>query len=286
MKETTKVAKKLKKCFDIFQECLKEDSNNGFTLIDINFKSSNYIFSESIENTCVYFSIEEIPNWKFSIWWNMNNADDVCIEGSFFAVPKEISISCPSKASNLESFYIHLNVPKYSSLICAINLLKYIQKEPELAFCRDVYCLDYNTEYATRHKAKKLYKSWIKSNKQEKKQREKCAILLLNWANHTFKEEIEQGECIILKEWDTYNIQMITPRGVPTGCYDLTDEEMKSYNKISKKCSKIYKNYINIMYPNVQLFKKKQYDRIMKKLVCIDEKLHIYQNKAQLEWED
>lgn len=286
MKETTKAAKKLKRCFDIFQDCLIEQANNKFTLTNIEFRDDNYISSEHIENSYVCFDIEEIPNWDFSIWWNMNKPEDTIIEGSFFAEPKEICISDPSEAGNLETFYIDLNDLEYSSLICVINLLKYIQEEPELAFCRDVYYLDYSTQYVTRRTAKKLYKNWVKSYKQEEKQQEKCATLLLNWAIRTFKEEIEQGKCIILKEWDTYNIQMIASRGVPTGCYDLTEEEMKSYNKISKKCSKVYQNYIDVLPPCVYLFKKKEYDRIMKKLVCIDEKLHIYQNKAQIDWED
>lgn len=43
MKGTTKVAKALRKCFDIFQECLEDQSDGNFTLTNIRFKDDNYI---------------------------------------------------------------------------------------------------------------------------------------------------------------------------------------------------------------------------------------------------
>lgn len=164
---------------DIFKYmCKFEDVIREFmkvTFKNVQYLDGYFIFGTGIN--VIHFNLEETPNWKYGVWWNMPKKYydketkkyvlPEYIEGHFFAKYEENIIKFEPRTSTIKCDFTIAPNEEQSHLYSVIRNIDFIIKEPYLAFCRD-YCLkDYNLEYLSRNKAKKIYKEWQKERRNK-----------------------------------------------------------------------------------------------------------------------
>ena len=143
-------------------------TNNHITItpIDVKYCDGYFLFGFG-DNSVVNFHIKETPGWLYGIWYHPSD-DKKEITTYFFAQYEEAIDKFKPSASVIKSDSHHIINDK---ILCPfndfeiINIIKFIVKEPELAFCRDYHYWDYNVEYHSRDEAKAMFERY-KRNKQ------------------------------------------------------------------------------------------------------------------------
>lgn len=134
------------------------------------------------KNSVTHFKIKECPGWKFAIWWyperikDKNEEHNDYIPGEFFAqFELDIDKFKPSRSCFISK--VKLFIEKDNKHVLDIGngkcWVNYIATEPELAWYRNYYDIDYsNEQHVTRQKARQEYKKHIKWHEQNKQDKE------------------------------------------------------------------------------------------------------------------
>lgn len=136
---------------------------------DVTYLDGYFIFGRGT-NSIVHFRINDCPGWKFGIWWNVpDKPEETTINGEFFAQFEDaIDKFKPSRSSLCETIKISIDANR-SNVWSAARMIRFIIDEPYLAFCRDLYCWNYNYEYHTREEAEEKFRGYVEHSEKEKK---------------------------------------------------------------------------------------------------------------------
>lgn len=171
-KYSNKFAELYEKCMDEFVEQLSVLSEDSLHVIDIEYFDGYFVFDRG-RNSITHFHVTECPGWKFGIWWTpvLENEDDPeefpkFVEAEIFAqYERTIDKFKPSATMISETTKVDLSLrgSEYynNNFFECYLIIKYIRDEPELAYCRNEFYLDYNIEYLSREDAKKKFKKSI-----------------------------------------------------------------------------------------------------------------------------
>lgn len=262
---------------DLFKKAAKILFKNiekelDFKVLKPVFLDGYFIFGTGT-NSVVHFYIDKIPGWKFGIWWKEPNAEEnpndsiIGVQGEFFCQFEEtIDKFKPSASSITSTIYVYL---KDNSLDWELKrILEFINKEPELAFCRDYRFWD-EWEYHTRQEAKKEFAKYKKHKEIEDKYREyfntKYKIFIKEKVVKYFgpgTKIVDRGDC-----WSPrYQLETKSPGKIfdveESGFYPIFDENYmdgellsikKQWEAIDKEKDKIEEKY--------QLFLHRDFDR-------------------------
>lgn len=164
---------------------LKKDS---FTIKDVKYLDGYYLFGSGT-NSVVHFHINEIPGWKFGIWWNepkkyTNTEDntDLFVEGTLFTQYEEtIDKFKPAASSIKESISVPTKRPvgRYDFWHLT-RILSFMEHEPELSFCKD-HCYWDEWDYHTREEAIEEFKKYKRKKAAQDKYEAKFNKKYLDW---------------------------------------------------------------------------------------------------------
>lgn len=179
---------------------------NGITMevTDLTYSDGYFIFGRGT-NSVVSFRIKETPGWLYGIWWEEPEEvkdDDGKITGFnvtaqiFTQFEREIDKFKPSASIFCEKIYETYDTEekKFNGYpYYAAQMVKFIHKEPELAFCREWHNWDYNTEYHSRAEAKKEYAKYLKQADAEIKCKEECNKIMMDTFVECLKPYLDEG---------------------------------------------------------------------------------------------
>lgn len=139
---------------------------------DLEFFDGYFIFYRG-SSKVAQFKIKQAPGWLFGIWWDDNISEDYN-NGELFAQYEEnIDKFKPSRSAFCVSCIGPTKQIPNAEETDYTDMVKFIIKEPYLAFYRDYNGVDYNRKYITRKEAKKVYIKWRNEAAQEKKNKDK-----------------------------------------------------------------------------------------------------------------
>lgn len=257
-----------KKATELLFERLKKETNLDLHFEDINYLDGYFIFGYGT-NSVVHFHIKEAPGWLFGIWWR-----PVAEEGTenkkhptyktdrlscefFFQFEEEIDKFKPTASTFGGNFeVVFAEGYCYSGWIHACADLKFVIKEPYLAFYREMHYANFNHEYVSRESAKRYWNRHWKEKAKEKEIDKTNAKAMFEMVKHVLGPIVEDGDGYILDRGNC-----ISPRyeivikniklkdGKPlvekAGLYSLFDfkwedykEDQKLWKKTVKECAK------------------------------------------------
>lgn len=248
-------ADKFKLAMRTFEKTLKKDIKVTFDKVE--YLDGYFIFGMG-NNSVVHFKLKDTPGWKYGIWWSIPKKyydKDTkkmtlpkYVNGSFFAQYEENIDKFKPSASTICCDFTIVPGDSHSYLFEIAQNIKFIINEPYLAFCRDACYNDYNHEYLSRRKAKKIYKDWRKKEDTTKRLRRVLDNKFIKFVKKLFEEEFNNDNMIIIDRgqhcsprYELYARQSYYSE-LDEGCYDLfTDEDENIKNKWVKKISQLEK---------------------------------------------
>lgn len=125
-------------------------------------------------NNYYSFYIKELPGWLFNVWFG-EYKEPGYLSGLLFTQYEEAAFKITPTSAKMKTILefgtfknnIDTLFPKEKGEM--LNVLNFILKEPYLAFYRDVTGTNFNYEYVSRRKAKKLFHSWCKEQREKEK---------------------------------------------------------------------------------------------------------------------
>lgn len=158
----------------IMRRIQKALAANGLQIdfYDLEFFDGYFIFYRG-SSKVAQFKIKQAPGWLFGIWWD-NNISEGYNNGELFAQYEEnIDKFKPSRSAFCVSCIgTTKRIPNEEETNYS-DMVKFIIKEPYLAFYRDYSGVDYNLCYVSKNEAKKAYIKWKNEAAQEKKNTDK-----------------------------------------------------------------------------------------------------------------
>lgn len=109
----------------------------------------------------LYFNILQIPKWLFGVVWQEDKDDFV---GDLFAQFEE-EIDKFKYSHSIFRAKVRID-KKNKNLTIKDNFIKFIEENPEMAFCREHFFWDYNIEYYSKKECKKEYKKYLTYKKK------------------------------------------------------------------------------------------------------------------------
>lgn len=248
-------ADKFKLAMKTFEKTIKKDINVTFDKVE--YLDGYFIFGMG-NNSVVHFKLKETPGWKYGIWWDIpekyydkeskKRVLPDYVKGAFFAQYEENIDKFKPSASTISCDFTLVPGESHSYLFEISRNIKFIMNEPYLAFCRDACYNDYNHEYLSRRKAKKIYKNWRKEKETKVKWTKVLDNKFINFVKKMFNEEFKNGNILIVDTGEN-----CSPRyelcakhsyysDLEERCYDLfTDDDKEMENKWDKKIDKFEK---------------------------------------------
>ena len=151
---------------------------------DLNIENVEYLDGYFLfamgTNSVVHFKIKECPGWLFGIWWREptlvgKRPKTYEMKGQFFAQYEEIIDKFKPSASQILSELCAYKTKRSESCDWQLDyieevsdIIRFIIKEPALAFCRDYCGWNYNTSFHDRRSAKKKFEDWKQWNTTRK----------------------------------------------------------------------------------------------------------------------
>lgn len=244
---------------------------------DIKYLDGYYIFPMGT-NAVIHFKIEECPGWLFGIWWREPELVDkksksYKLIGNFFAqyediidkfkpsystVKADIVATVCKKSKDSESNQWHI-----SELDDVSDQIRFILKEPALAFCRDYYHWNYNTQYHDRRTAKKKFESWKTWFADKKRYTQICDERVLSFVRDNLLSHYGSAEILDQGENVSPRYQIICKKSefmedvdVP-GCYGIYWEEeypdlYEKWVTIEKECKDISDQYTFVWHSPIE----------------------------------
>lgn len=301
------VEKEDKKGFaDIYKQAteslfLQLKNSLGKNGVDIHFEDVEYLDGYFLyafgTNSVVHFHIKEAPGWKFGIWWTpiksknkkggymATHRKDRLACDIFFQYEEEIDKFKPSASAYQHDFkfnLIELDQPRLDWMAICEDI-KFVIKEPYLAFYKHMTWIDFNHEHVSRAKAKRYWDRHWKEKAEEKAANKENAKEMFEAVKKIVSEIAEEGKCFIV-DYGT----SIDPRyeivvknegedGKPLGeegTYDLAEFDWAGgkaeaiWEKADESCAKRSKHAYNFFNPFGRycvLLDPERYDEAFKK---------------------
>lgn len=265
--------------------------------IDVHFEDVEYLSGYFLyafgTNSVVHFHIKEAPGWKFGIWWTPIKAKgkkkaylkDKLACDLFFQFEEEIDKFKPSASAYQHSIRFNLIEPDqpYFDWMDTCEDIKFIIKEPYLAFYKHMKWTDFNHEHVSRAKAKRYWDRHWKEKAEEKAADKENAKEMFEAVKKIISETVKEGKCFIVD----YGASM-DPRyeiavknegedGKPLGeegNYDIAEFDWAGgradaiWNKAKKSCEKRSKHaylFFNPFSRNCVLLDPERYDEAFEK---------------------
>lgn len=169
---------------------------DSLAITDVEYLDGYYLFPMGT-NSVVHFKIKECPGWLFGIWWQEPVKEDkksktFRLKGTFFTQYEEVLDKFKPSASTIKEDFSavivkksrdpELNTWHLSYIGKIMDAVRFIIRDPALAFCRDYCGWDYNTEYHDRRSAKKKFEEWQKWNTDKKTYTKICDDKIISFA--------------------------------------------------------------------------------------------------------
>lgn len=235
---------------------------------NINYLSGYYIFPMGT-NAVVHFKIKECPGWLFGIWWNQpelinKKSKSYKLVGNFFAQYEDLIDKFKPTASIIKadltaSIYKKSREPEFnqwyiSDLDDVSDQIRFIMREPALAFCRDCWCWDYNKHYHDRRTAKKKFENWKAWFADKKKYTQICDEKILSFVKDNLLSHYGNAEILDQGENVSPRYQIICKKSEfmetvdAPGCYGICWEEeypdlYEKWMAIERECKDISDQY-------------------------------------------
>lgn len=209
---------------------------------DVQNLDGYFIFTYG-DNSVLHFHLDNCPGWKFSIWWNepkkeKRNGKSVFpdyVRGTFFAQYEEIIDKFKPSASNIVTDFA-VNIENQDLLnyfdYKVEDIIKFISKEPALAFCRDYKFWDYSIEYHSREEAEEEFEKYKIYHEKEIRIKKECDEKILNYVRENIlplfndSEIVDHGECWFPRYEVYAKFETNTDLFPETGCYSwFSDDE-------------------------------------------------------------
>ena len=226
---------------------------------DVQYLDGYYIFPMGT-NAVVQFKIEECPGWLFGIWWKEpenRKAGPFKMTGTFFAQYEKIIDKFKPSVSTIKS-ELQAEVIKeskcsqdkiwhISDYTDVLNQIRFIIKQPELAFCRHYQAWDYNVQYLDKRRAKKVFQKWAVWYDNKEKYSKICDDKVVDFVTDKIlplykgAELIDRGPCWSPRYQITCKLSEYDSTLQP-GHYDLDelDYELKrQWDTLNEECDKI-----------------------------------------------
>lgn len=240
---------------------------------DVQYLDGYYIFPMGT-NAVVHFKIKECPGWLFGIWWKEpecmdRKAGSFKMTGTFFAqyektidkfkpsassIKAEVQAEIIKKSKSSQDKIWHIS--DYTDML---NQIRFIIKEPELAFCRDYQVWDYNVQYLDKRRAKKIFEKWMIWYDNKEKYFKICDDKVLDFVKDKILP-IYKGAKLIDRgpNWSPrYQIACKLSEydnTVQAGFYDIDEadsELMSQWDTLNEECDKISDEHEFIWYSPV-----------------------------------
>ncbi len=243
---------------------------------DIEYLDGYYIFPMGT-NTVVHFKVKECPGWLFGIWWNEPKCEDkksktFIMKGTFFTqyekiidkfkpsdstITAEVQARICKKSKSTED-----NVWHITDSYDMTNQIRFIIKEPELAFCRSYSGWDYNVQYHDKRSAKKQFEHWKTWDENKEKYSKVCNDKILDFVKNKIMprygnaELIDRGSCWSPRYQIACKLSECIGKITGPGYWDLEwdgeDSDLdKEWNKLQEECKAISDKYKFIWFSPV-----------------------------------
>lgn len=177
------------------EKVTKDLEQEGFHIDSHEYLDGYFLFGKGT-NSIFHFTVKECPGWSFGIWWEEPTDDVHGVMGEWFAQFTETIDKFKPSASVIAG-RVHIS-DKYGLDYDLLNNVKFIRDEPDLAFCRDYFCWDLNTEYHSREEAQKRYKLYVTQRDLKAKCQAEYDQACYNEMLKTIKINLEPDEQLYL----------------------------------------------------------------------------------------
>ena len=153
----------------------------------------------------VTLGIKESPGWRYGLWWNYTGNNT----GAFFTQYEEtIDKFKPSRSVFCK--LVHPEDIDVSAQSIA-EMINFIIKEPHLAFCRDYYDWDYNTEFHSREEAEQKFNEWKMKHDNDLRITAECDEAVMNFVNAKILPMLEGSRVVDMGDFVSPRYQVIAP---------------------------------------------------------------------------
>lgn len=245
----------------LFKHIQAEFENTTITFEDIEYGDGYYIFGMGT-NSVINFHIKETPGWLYGIWWSgieekkstkknpKYRKDEVSFK--FFAqYESEIDKFKPSASAIMveKERYIYPDEDYVKNYVGDIaNQIKFIIKEPYLAFYRHYYNADLNTRFVSRREAKKEFLKCQRYRKNKAIVERKCTKIMINATKKVLQTLFPEGQYFIYDMGDTWS-----PR------YDIMLKNIeREYYDLEPGCYSFYHNVDGFEYAVIKYFERQK----------------------------
>jgi hypothetical protein len=246
-KDSAQYADALKVCSESFFNHLANSTHGiGAHVKDVEYTDGYFVFGRGT-NSVVHFHIDECPEWKFGIWWNVpEEPEKTTFKGEFFCqYESTIDKFKPSRSVMREAITINLSGIG-DDVWNAVRMVDFIANEPYLAFCRDLCYWNYNYEYHTREEAKAVYDEFVRRKAIEQRLTGMLDEKVIEFMKDKVMPRFNGAE-IIYHENCSPSYEMVAPLDKNAdfanepGWYDLFsegDELGAEYDALLEECEK------------------------------------------------
>ena len=261
----------------------REANNLFFSLLAKEFTVTSktllrgYFIFDMGTNSVAHFTIKECPDWKFGIWWNIDEERPI-VHGQFFARHSiDLDKFKPSRSNYAADFCFtltrgktHVKIADEISLYTVYDILSFIHKYPYVAYYRECHTDSPICSYVTKTRA---YWEYLKDKREDHRDRRlrtkynKAVLTFMtkffsDWPEHFIADYSEdtspQFELTVLRssEFD-----------LDPGCYTIfeSEDEETRYKEGLEKIRKRYKQFFSEASEFMTVVKKPQFKRLKRK---------------------
>lgn len=238
---------------------------------DVKYLDGYFIFGMG-DNSVVHFKIKELPGWLFGVWWDPIDKKSKSITGHWFTqYEKDIDKFKPAASEIKADFSINPNATKeqYSVPWEIEKHLTFMLTEPILARGRNLCSFDYNYEYYSRSRVKRIVNKHDRDEKKYQIGKIRAIKRVKRLLTRICIDDFENREFTIVDHGDhcSPRLEVYVPEshfGLEPGYYGdaFSEENMKRLDKLLTKLSK--KTYWGIYDCGMNVVPDAQYKKIKK----------------------
>ena len=207
----------------------------GYHVKDLEYSDGYFIFGKGT-NSVVSFHIEETPDWRYGIWWEVGGIDyshprkskkellekiekrQGYITGQFFCqYEPEIDKFKPSRSYFVDTMTITIfEAPDEWTFHKEKEIINFIHNEPYLAWMRDYEGVDFNREYHSREEAKEEFDKYFTQKNKDKKNKTHLQLEWIMFLKKVFANQLDKihvldnGDCChprfeLFLVWDDFS---------------------------------------------------------------------------------
>lgn len=255
---------------------LSKHKNVSFNACNVEYNSGYFIWYYG-QNRIVEFSIKELPDWSFGLWWLSEVEDRDEIKGILFAQFTEEIDKFKPTASRIQCDVKFVN-NKIVNAKDAYETISFIYNEPYKAFAIDVCC---EHSDITEEDAHNVYNSYVELKQKEAVITSQNNSRMIDEILEIWHDEIERGaaflsdygKCISPRHEIVVNGNDERWSNFRTGTYGLEDIDEECYNEfieIRQECD--YKADLEDIYwycevtPNFSVVTEKRFNELKEKI--------------------